>query len=316
MRNRNFALSFVGAALTFIAGCTPATIPGTEVQKNRFNADFATPRARTAPPPQSLAMTQHLAQTEQASLASGRMRRDTVPSDAHFNRDDLVENFMAIALFNETNSPTGRMRRAPAPLRRWIAPVRFGLYFGQDVLEAQKQRDLANISGFARQLSNASKHPISVSADNPNFHVLVLNEHERRNWHVQLRRILPDLPAQDIATILRLPRHKQCQMFAWDPDHSGVFTRAVAVVRAEHPDLTRLSCFHEELAQGLGLPNDSPDARPSIFNDDEEFGLLTRHDELLLRVLYDPRLRPGMSAAQARPIVENIVSGLNPDARI
>ena len=25
----------------------------------------------------------------------------------------------------------------------------------------------------------------------------------------------------------------------------------------------------------MGLPNDSPDARPSIFNDDEEFALLT-----------------------------------------
>jgi hypothetical protein len=43
------------------------------------------------------------------------------------------------------------------------------------------------------------------------------------------------------------------------------------VIRAEHPDLLRLSCLHEEIAQGLGLPNDSPRARPSIFNDDEEF---------------------------------------------
>jgi hypothetical protein len=58
--------------------------------------------------------------------------------------------------------------------------------------------------------------------------------------------------------------------------NSGAYTRAVAVVRAEHPDLLRQSCIHEEIAQGLGLPNDSPAARPSIFNDDEEFALLTR----------------------------------------
>ena len=44
----------------------------------------------------------------------------------------------------------------------------------------------------------------------------------------------------------------------------------------------------------MGLANDSPDARPSVFNDDEEFAFLTRHDELLLKMLYDPRLRPGM----------------------
>ncbi len=88
--------------------------------------------------------------------------------------------------------------------------------------------------------------------------------------------------------------------------NSGAYTRAFAVIRAEHPDLLRLSCLHEEMAQGLGLPNDSPRARPSIFNDDEEFALLTDQDEMMLRILYSPELRPGMSAAEARPIVESL----------
>jgi hypothetical protein len=30
---------------------------------------------------------------------------------------------------------------------------------------------------------------------------------------------------------------------------------------------------------------------------------LTTHDELLLKMLYDPRLRTGMSADEARPII-------------
>jgi len=68
----------------------------------------------------------------------------------------------------------------------------------------------------------------------------------------------------------------------------------------------RLSCIHEELAQGLGLANDSPQARPSIFNDDEEFAYLTRHDELLLEMLYDPRLEPGMTVDTAAPLVRRI----------
>jgi len=60
---------------------------------------------------------------------------------------------------------------------------------------------------------------------------------------------------------------------------------------------------HEELAQGLGLANDSPAARPSIFNDDDEFALLTSHDEKLLAILYDPRLRAGMDVDTALPVV-------------
>ena len=91
---------------------------------------------------------------------------------------------------------------------------------------------------------------------------------------------------------------------------ANTYTAAVAVIRAENPGLLRLSCIHEELAQGLGLANDSPAARPSIFNDDDEYALLTRHDELLLRMLYDPRLRPGMSAAEAAPMVRQIATEL------
>ena len=99
-------------------------------------------------------------------------------------------------------------------------------------------------------------------------------------------------------------------MIAFSEAGSTTYTKAVALIRGEHPDLLRLACIHEELAQGLGLANDSPQARPSIFNDDEEFGLLTTHDELLLRMLYDPRLTPGMSAAEAAPIARRIASEL------
>ena len=72
----------------------------------------------------------------------------------------------------------------------------------------------------------------------------------------------------------------------------------------------RLACLHEELAQGLGLPNDSGLNRPSIFNDDEEFALLTRQDELMLSMLYDPSLRSGMTEAEARPIVQSLARRL------
>jgi acetyl-CoA acetyltransferase family protein len=79
---------------------------------------------------------------------------------------------------------------------------------------------------------------------------------------------------------------------------------------AEHPDLMRLSCLHEEITQGLGLANDSPAARPSIFNDDEEFALLTPMDELMLKMLYNPLLTPGMTEAEARPIVDSLATAL------
>src|SRR5690606_31884228 len=89
-------------------------------------------------------------------------------------------------------------------------------------------------------------------------------------------------------------------------DHN--YRHAIAFIRSEHPDLLRQSCIHEELAQGLGLANDSPRARPSIFNDDDEFALLTTQDEELLRLLYSPRFTPGMSLETAQPILTQLVA--------
>lgn len=71
------------------------------------------------------------------------------------------------------------------------------------------------------------------------------------------------------------------------------------------------ACIEEELAQGLGLANDSPYARPSIFNDDDEFATLTSMDEVMLQMLYDPSLRPGMTLDQARPYIYDIAKRLN-----
>jgi len=137
-----------------------------------------------------------------------------------------------------------------------------------------------------------------------------VNEDERRAAGPVLRDLVPGIGDLAIDTIATMPRSTFCLVFAFSQGDAPTYARAVAVIRAEHPPLLRLSCLHEELAQGMGLANDSPRARPSIFNDDEEFALLTRHDELLLKMLYDPRLRPGMGAGQARPIIAEIAREL------
>jgi hypothetical protein len=68
----------------------------------------------------------------------------------------------------------------------------------------------------------------------------------------------------------------------------------------------RRACIHEEIAQSLGLTNDSHLARPSIFNDDDEFATLTSFDEILLQILYDYRLRSGISRQEASEYVRQL----------
>jgi hypothetical protein len=151
-----------------------------------------------------------------------------------------------------------------------------------------------------------------VVEEDGNFHVLILTEDERRSFGPELRRLIPGIGAAAVDTVVDMSRQNYCLVFALDRKGSGAYSQAVAVIRAEHPDLLRLSCLHEEIAQGLGLANDSPLARPSVFNDDEEFGLLTTHDEYLLKMLYDPRMQPGMTPEAAIPLARTIAAEILP----
>ncbi len=171
---------------------------------------------------------------------------------------------------------------------------------------AQRAKDRADIVSYAARLARVTGHSISQSSGTANMHVFIVDEDDRRVIGPQLRAIVPGLDQGAVDAVQDMSRSTFCLAFARDAANDGSYTEAVVVIRGEHPDLLRLSCIHEEIAQAMGVSNDSPAARPSIFNDDEEFGLLTTHDELLLRMLYDRRMQSGMTVTQARPVAETI----------
>lgn len=265
------------------------------------------PVAPAGPTPKSAAAATYYTQVQQLLLSQGMLRTDGgegLPVSAR----SLTENFMRIALYDEYRRGSGGFVReeTESRLRRWEVPVRVGIRFGPSVSPDRQATDRARIASFVARLAQITGHPMSVDDRNPNFFVYVVSEDEREALGPVINANLPGLTPSDVAGITQMPRSTYCLVYAMAEGNSGAYTRAFAVIRAEHPDLLRLSCLHEEMTQGLGLPNDSPRARPSIFNDDEEFALLTDQDETLLRILYSPELRPGMSAAEARPIVETL----------
>ena len=141
--------------------------------------------------------------------------------------------------------------------------------------------------------------------------MVVASEDDRAEALAEASKRLPEISAGSLRAFRDMRDDTYCAVAAYATGaDANTYTAAVAVIRTENPDLLRLSCIHEELAQGLGLANDSPGARPSIFNDDDEFALLTSHDELLLKMLYDNRLRVGMSAEEAAPVTRIIAREL------
>lgn len=100
---------------------------------------------------------------------------------------------------------------------------------------------------------------------------------------------------------------------------SGFVIRRVEIFISPDNPAQRQHCIAEELTQAMGLANDSPLIANSIFNDDSRQALLAPWDTLMLRVLYDPRIRPGMTRNDAMPIVRDVIgtslNGLPPAHR-
>lgn len=307
---KNSRLAAFGLA-AMLAACSaaPDISPRPAPRPAPAAPDLAPP---PAPSPESEALTAYYAQIQADLLSQGLLRTDGGGADTPFTDTMLTENFIRVALFDEyTRSPAGLVaHETQSRLRRWMVPVRVDVTFGPSVPPEKQATDRARIRSYLARLAALTGHPISMVESGGNFHVQVVNEDERRALGPLIARTLPDLSPSEIGGLTNLPRSTYCIVYALSQGSASSYSAAFAVIRAEHPDLLRLSCIHEEIAQGLGLANDSPLARPSIFNDDEEFALLTRQDELMLRILYNPRLRPGMTAVEARPIVREIAAGL------
>lgn len=269
-------------------------------------AQQVTASSQTAPGAMSRLIS-YYRQVEEELVSSGRLRQDR--RGHQIDADTLGANFMAIAMRGEYRMGGGGLTRSghALPLRRWEEPVRLGVHFGPSVQAAQQRSDLATVRGVADRLEAATGHPIAVTANTPNFHVLIVSDAERTGLAPTLRRLMPGISRGAVRAVTAMRQNTFCMVIAQPAQEpTRGYVRAIAVVRAEHPPLMRRSCIEEELAQGMGLANDSPEAWPSIFNDDEEFGVLTRHDELLLRMLYHDALTPGMRAREVEAVLPQL----------
>jgi hypothetical protein len=308
--------SVLFAGLTALSACTAPPAPTVQAAGVRPQVRITAPPPLvpviTAPSPKSDAVRGFYRRIEDRLFARGLLRVDGGGPDTPFTDTQLARNFVRIALFDEyvDDGDFLRARATASTLSRWVGPVRMSVEFGETIPAEQRSVDRSEVAKYVKRLARITNHPITVVNQNPNFHVMFLNEDDRRGSETRLRQIVPGISPSSMRAILGLSASQLCIVIAFSEAGQATYTKAIAVIRGEHPDLLRKSCIHEELAQGLGLPNDSPAARPSIFNDDEEFGFLTTHDEMLLKILYDSRLRNGMDAEQAAPIVRQIATEL------
>ncbi|WP_170607149.1 DUF2927 domain-containing protein [Ruegeria arenilitoris] len=311
-KGHQFRLTFGVIALLVVAGCEDVVPTVTAPQPEPVQT-VETANAYVPPSAASQDLARFYKRVERDLQTRGLLRTDGGGPDTPYEADDLARNFETIAFYSEYPDDIASVgaRRTDGQLSRWSGPVRIQPEFGPSVPPEVRNKDREDVSNYSKRLARLTGHPISTVSRNGNFHVFFAGKDDGSYVVGRLKQLVPNI-GQSTLDLIANPRPSfDCFVFASATNSApNVYVRAVALIRAELPDLVRLSCIHEEIAQGLGLPNDSPAARPSIFNDDDEFALLTSHDEHLLKLLYDRRLQPGVSVEDARPVVRNITREL------
>jgi hypothetical protein len=303
-------LGFV--ALLALANCDE-TLTSSVVPQPRPVAPAPAPNAYVPPSAESQDLARFYQRVERDLVTRGLLRTDGGGPDTPYDADDLAKNFDVIAFVNEHSGSNAAFTSGSSEIKlsRWKSPIRIMTEFGPSVAPQNRVADRQKIENYSERLRRTTGHNIRSVDRDGNFIVFVAGLDDTSYAQSRLRALVPNIPQDRLDLLNTLETPYYCFVFTFaNSGDPNTITKAVAYIRAENPDLLRLSCIHEEIAQGIGLPNDSPVARPSIFNDDDEFALLTSHDEKLLTILYDERMKPGISADEARPVVRIIAREL------
>ena len=259
-------------------------------------------------------LRKYYSRLEERKTSLGLLRQDGGGVDTPFDGDDIVEAFEQLAFYNEYDIDKNKLlpNSNAVSLAKWKSNTNILVRFGNSIDKKQKDKDLLEVNSLIRNLSEITNHKIEFSQQNENMYVVIANQEEIKTLIGEIGLTRPEFDPTRIPIITQLPKDIHCMaMTSMSSEPNSAISSALVIIRSELPEIMRRACFHEEIAQSLGLTNDSHFARPSIFNDDDEFATLTKFDEILLRVLYDHRLQPGISEKEAAQLVKQIATEIN-----
>lgn len=216
--------------------------------------------------------------------------------DTAYSNESLAQLFVQLTHGLES----GKSRPA---LQRFERPVRVGL-LGDGV---------ANYRAFTDQLLGeiATRSKIDISTG-PGPHNLLVQ-------FVPGEEFTPKTNSQcivifgqpDWSTFLRAPQRYQLSALEKQTAQEDL---SILIPDTALPHEIR-ECLIEEITQALGPGNDLFGLGLTIFNDDNAHTWPTALDYLMLRVLYDPRLKSGLDKRETRQRALTVLDEINPAGR-
>ncbi|GAA0836631.1 DUF2927 domain-containing protein [Marinomonas arenicola] len=208
----------------------------------------------------------------------------------------IQQSFIKIALereYKESKHPK---------LIRWEKPIK--VYFKSDMGDATLQHDLLDVQ--IKHLAYITGQPIDFTT-NPKEAGIFIIFTAYKTLEDKVRRYIgnPDKIRKAINEAVCLGNFRL--------NKRSEITRAVIIIPVDYAreKARLLDCVVEEITQTLGLPNDSNDVFPSVFNDVSVDTYLSPLDYILLKALYSKHLTPGMTVPQTKAAFPKVLKDLH-----
>jgi len=121
---------------------------------------------------------------------------------------------------------------------------------------------------------------------------------------------------QVIAKVSKVPQSRgeyyatgRCRVYVWN-DPSGMIRKGMVLIVPNDDKKFEHSCIIEELTQVLGLTADRAHYLPAIFSNEGLPQKLSVNDMIMIRTLYDSRLKAGVAREEALIIARQVINEL------
>lgn len=198
----------------------------------------------------------------------------------------IEKSFYEIALHNEYNNKQSK-------LRKWVKPLQ--VYIDHQVGDKKLHRKILTM--HLSHLHKITRLPINYVNKSSQANVIIYLTQSSKVNKIIAEKI-------NIKSVKAL-RNAVCLANIQQNNNSEI-TKAIVIIPVDRARRQGklVSCFVEELTQILGLPNDSKTVYPTIFSDKNIYKLLTGLDYILLKLLYSPELKTGMSQSALHPVIQ------------
>ncbi|SEO25277.1 DUF2927 domain-containing protein [Bradyrhizobium sp. OK095] len=208
-----------------------------------------------------------------------------------FTDGEIVDGFLKTA-FGAEYHLAGRVDR----IRKFDGPVRVFADSDRTDRKAQLAKVVADIGAHVQHLDIA----MTATSEAANVRVKLVRDRD-------LFRTITSFYGAERAREIRTSLDPQC-LSGFRKNDNFEIEHSDVILTVDNGDFTFLDCAYEELLQSLGPINDTTSVPWTMFNDNVSMGYFDVYDQYILNLLYDPRIKAGMSVAEAKAVLPEVLA--------